>query len=319
MVPAQPVESHDRRVLLLDGDSTHAYQALFRERSPSLTFSLLSENRNQSYDQFDIWFGAPDKAAELLREGYKPRWLQLTWAGFSPLQAPSMPTGYLLSRAVGVFGQPMLEYVLFHILRHIRPSAAYTENQDRFIWCPVHSGGLQGLRVMLVGAGDIGLYIARHLSMLGVIVSGVQRSPEPDEFLTEVFDLQDFRSGFGEADVVINILPDSSETRNLFGYTLFCEMKPSALFINVGRGSAVVDGELVTALEEGRLAAAVLDVFRHEPLPPSHQFWITPNLIITPHIAGPVDPFKMVDLFLANLERFNSGSALLGQVDLALK
>lgn len=68
------------------------------------------------------------------------------------------------------------------------------------------------------------------------------------------------------------------------------------------------------ALEQGQLAGAVLDVFRKEPLPPSHQFWVTPNLVLTPHIAGPTDPVAMIDFFLRNLRKYQSGQPLDGQV-----
>ena len=306
-----------RSVLLLDDDAADGYLSLLRSKAPEITVFPISDVYSQSDCPADIWFGAPDKAAHLLAQGWKPRWLQLTWAGFSPLLKSSIPDDYLLSRAVDVFGQPMLEYVLFHMLAHVKPGMSCSENQERFIWGAAESGTLHGQRVMLVGAGNIGLYVAQRLTCLGMQVVGVQRAPKESDHLLATYDLDSFYEHLGEVDFVVNILPDTPETRNLFDRKLFNLMKPSALFINIGRGSAVVDADLVEAIGNNRIAAAVLDVFRHEPLPPSHQFWITPNITITPHIAGPANPEMMVDAFLSNFERFISNRPLKGSVDLS--
>ncbi|MNF99898.1 Glyoxylate/hydroxypyruvate reductase A [compost metagenome] len=203
------------------------------------------------------------------------------------------------------------------MLAHVNQGRVCSENQQRFIWGEVEIGTLQGKKVMLVGAGNIGLYVAQRLSCLGMHVVGVQREPKDSEHLRATYDLGSFCDHLGDADFVVNILPDTTETRNLFDRNLFKSMKPSALFMNIGRGSAVVDGDLVEAIGSHEIAGAVLDVFRHEPLPPSHQFWVTPNITITPHIAGPTNPERMVEAFLSNFDRFVSNRPLSGRVDLS--
>jgi len=316
MVSASSVSSA-RNVLLLDDDPSYGYLTLLRSRAPELNVVGFTDSTADTRRGCDIWLGAPDKASSLMLDGEKPAWLQLTWAGFAPLLKPELPNNYLLTRAVDVFGQPMLEYVLAHLLSHTKASSAYLENQNRFIWCPAHSGSLLGMKVMLVGAGNIGLYMAKRLKCLGVEVVGVQRTPITCDDLIATYDLSSFKKHLGEVDVVINILPDTPATRNIFDLETLRRMKPGTMFMNIGRGSAVVDADLVQVLEEQHLSAAVLDVFRHEPLPPSHQFWVTPNLTVTPHIAGPIDPGKMIDAFLINLEKFDLSQSLLGEVDLA--
>jgi phosphoglycerate dehydrogenase-like enzyme len=121
----------------------------------------------------------------------------------------------------------------------------------------------------------------------------------------------------GEADYLINLLPDTPATRDIYDAALFACCKPSALFINAGRGVAVVDADLITALEQDRLAGAVIDVCRQEPLPADHGFWSAPRLLLTGHSSAPSEPRLLVQLFLDNLTRWRSGGELRGQVDFA--
>lgn len=127
--------------------------------------------------------------------------------------------------------------------------------------------------------------------------------------------LEDLSREASKADYLINLLPDTSHTRDLYTLDLFKQLKPSALFVNAGRGTAVVDADLVTALEQKYLAGAVLDVFREEPLPETHAFWSAPGLIITSHTAAVSSPPYIARLFLENLSRYRNGEALKGQVD----
>jgi phosphoglycerate dehydrogenase-like enzyme len=92
-------------------------------------------------------------------------------------------------------------------------------------------------------------------------------------------------------------------------------MKPTALFINVGRGQTVVEADLATALHNGIIAAAVLDVYQVEPLPENHVFWDTPNLTLTSHTAAPSFPNEVFDIFIENYRRFKRGEALIYSVD----
>ncbi|NKI75379.1 D-2-hydroxyacid dehydrogenase [Dickeya sp. CFBP 2040] len=263
----------------------------------------------------DIWVGEPDKAARLLAQGVKPLWLQSTWAGYQPLLAAGLPRDYRLSRAVGVFGQPIAEYVIAYLLQHELHLAQRYRSQQSGEWKKVLPGSLFGRRVLIVGAGDIGREVAAFLQPFGVVLHGIAHSPREMPLFERVDGLSSLEQAVASADYVINILPDTPETTNIYHAKVFAAMKPSALFINVGRGTAVVDADLCTALSERRIAAAVLDVFRQEPLTESHPFWQTPNLTITAHVAGPLVPARLGELFLDNLPRFRQGLALVGEVN----
>lgn len=100
-----------RSLLLLDDDAAGGYLVLLRSKAPEIKVFQLTDLISQAEAPTDVWFGAPDKAANLLSYGWKPRWLQLSWAGFAPLLKPSIPDDSVLSRAVDVFGQSMLAYL----------------------------------------------------------------------------------------------------------------------------------------------------------------------------------------------------------------
>ncbi len=263
----------------------------------------------------DIWIGEPDKAAALLAQGVKPRWLQSTWAGYKPLLAETFPRDYRLSRAVGVFGQAIAEYVLAYLLQHEHRLPARWQHQQAGVWEKRLPGSLYGRRVLIVGTGDIGREVAAFLQPFGVVLTGIASTPRSLSAFERIDALDRLKEAVRDADYVINILPDTPATTDVYHADVFSAMKPSALFINVGRGSAVVDEDLCTALKAGQIAGAVLDVFRQEPLPSAHPFWHTPNLFITTHIAGPLVPARLARLFLENLPRFQANQPLMGEVD----
>ncbi|GGM22891.1 D-2-hydroxyacid dehydrogenase [Pseudomonas asuensis] len=265
--------------------------------------------------QCPVWLGQPDLIARLLGQGLKPLWVQSTWAGIRPLLATELPQDYLLTRAVGVFGQLMSEYMLGYLLAHERQLFERAQKQADRQWDTRTPGSLLGRRVLIVGAGDIGQDVAHFLAPFGVELHGVARSPRALPDFLEVHGLADLNRQASMADYLINLLPDTSHTRDLYTLDLFRQMKPSALFINAGRGTAVVDTDLVAALEQKCIAGAVLDVFREEPLPAEHPFWSVPGLIMTSHTAAVSSPVHIARLFIENLSRYRKGQTLKGQVD----
>ncbi|MGE8505571.1 MAG: D-2-hydroxyacid dehydrogenase [Pseudomonas sp.] len=263
----------------------------------------------------DLWLGQPDLLVPLLRQGHRPQWLQSTWAGITPLLAADLPRDYRLSRAVGIFGQVMAEYVLGHVLAHERRLFARLAAQVEQRWDHVLPRSLSGRRVLIVGCGDIGQRVAEFLAPFGIVLRGVASQPRQQAPFTEVLGVQDLPEQVGWADYVINLLPDTPATRDLYDAALLARFSSQALLINAGRGSAVVDADLVAALEQGKLAGAVIDVCREEPPAAEHPFWTAPRLLLTGHSSAPTDPSLMADLFLDNLARWQAGKSLRGEVD----
>lgn len=262
-----------------------------------------------------VWFGEPHLLAQLLRKGCKPEWMQSTWAGITPLLASDLPHDYQLTRAVGIFGQVMAEYVLTYLLAHQRQLLSRVAAQAERRWDNRLPRSLEGKRVLIVGSGDIGQSVAGFLEPFGVELHGIAREPRPLEPFERVFGMDALAEQAAWADCVVNLLPDTPATRDLYDAAFFARMRSTALFINAGRGVAVVDHDLVAALEAGQLACAVIDVCREEPLPAWHPFWGAPNLQITGHSSAPTLPSAMAALFVENLNRHRSGVPLRGWVD----
>lgn len=263
----------------------------------------------------DLWLGEPDLLVPLLRQGHHPQWLQSTWAGITPLLAADLPRDYRLSRAVGIFGQVMAEYVLGHVLAHERRLFARLAAQVAQRWDLGLPRSLSGRRVLIVGCGDIGQSVAEFLAPFGIVLRGVASQPRQQAPFTEVLGLQDLPEQVGWADYVVNLLPDTPATLDLYDAALLARFSANAVLINAGRGSAVVDEDLVVALEQGQLAGAVIDVCREEPPAAEHPFWTAPRLLLTGHSSAPTDPGLMADLFLDNLARWQAGESLRGEVD----
>lgn len=303
------------RVLIAENDHT-LYRELLQRALPEL--ELIAGDGAELAQQAGscpVWLGEPHLFAELMRAGHKPAWVQSTWAGITPLLADDLPRDYQLTRAVGVFGQIMAEYVLCHMLAHERELFTRLQAQRELRWDGRLPRSLAGRKVLIVGTGEIGLAVARFLQPFNVELTGVASSARTLAPFSEVAAVEDLPRLVAQADYVINLLPNTPATSDIYDAALLARFKPSAVLINAGRGTAVVDEDLVTALAEGQLAAAVIDVCREEPLPVGHPFWTADNLLLTGHSAAPSLPHLLVELFVSNLQRYQGGAALQGLVD----
>jgi phosphoglycerate dehydrogenase-like enzyme len=303
--------------LLIAEQQYSAYAALLQQAEPTLELCVGNtlEQLSPHAASCELWLGQPDLLAELLRAGFTPRWLQSTWAGITPLLAAELPRDYCLTRAVGIFGQLMAEYLLTYMLAHERQLLERQASQQARHWDGRAAQGLAGRRVVLVGVGEIGSEVAQLFSAFKLQLFGVASRPREQAPFQSVQGLAQLQQLAAQADYLINLLPDTPTTHNLFDAQLFAQLPAHALFINAGRGAAVVDTDLVSALRSGALGAAVIDVCRQEPLPTSHAFWTAPRLMLTGHSAAATLPAPMVELFVHNLRALRAGTPLRGQVD----
>ncbi|WP_296254178.1 MULTISPECIES: D-2-hydroxyacid dehydrogenase [unclassified Pseudomonas] len=306
------------RVLIAEHDYP-VYTELLRKAAPDIEVLSTGDSAELSKLAADapVWLGQPDLLATLLRQGRKPQWLQSTWAGVTPLLAHGLNRDYRLTRAVGIYGQVMAEFVLTYMLVHEREVLARLVSQVERKWDDRMGQSLAGRKVLIVGTGDIGASVAQFLVPFGVQLYGVASTARTLAPFVEVGALEDLPRLVSEVDFVINLLPNTPQTHDIYDAKLFARFKPSALFINIGRGVAVVDADLVHALKEGHVAGAVIDVCRQEPLPQRHPFWTAWGLLLTGHSSGPTSPVAMTQLFVENLKAFMAGEALRGQVDFA--
>lgn len=304
------------RVLIAEQDYS-LYAQLLQQAAPELQVHTSGDSAQLAQLAADcpVWLGQPDLLATLLRQGHTPQWVQSTWAGITPLLAEGLGRNYRLSRAVGIFGQVMAEYVLTYMLGHEREVMARLVSQVERKWDNRTGQSLVGRKVLIVGAGDIGQTVAQFLQPFGVELYAIASSAREQAPFTEVATLNDLPRLVTQMDYVINLLPNTPETHDLYDAELFALFNPNAVFINAGRGVAVVDADLVEALRLGHLAGAIIDVCRQEPLPAKHPFWTAWGLLLTGHSSAPTSPPMMVQLFIDNLRAYQAGEPLRGEVD----
>ncbi|MDN5806761.1 MAG: D-2-hydroxyacid dehydrogenase [Brevibacterium sp.] len=249
------------------------------------------------------------------------KWIHAAAAGVDSLIFDELSASeVVVTNARGIFDRPIAEFVLNYILLHAKNSLRSLEDQRNSQWNRRSTKNLAGSQAMIVGTGSIGREIARVLNALDVNVSGAgSHARTGDADFGTVIDSAQLSSHLSGVDWVINIAPLTDKTKNFIDAEVFAAMEPSAYFVNVGRGEAVVTPDLVDALETGQISGAGLDVFDEEPLPAGHPLWQTDNVIITPHMSGDTDGWRLrlADQFVDLFEKYMAGETFPHTVDKA--
>lgn len=266
----------------------------------------------------DLAFGEPNLIAQVLPFMPHLQWVQVTWAGVEPLLAPGLRRDYTLTNVRGAFGPLMSEFVFAYLLLHERRILQRLAAQRECQWDNTMTGTLRGKTIGLMGVGSIGAHLASTARHFDMLVRGYTHSSQDSPDVHVYFhgdQLLEFATGL---DYLVCVMPNTGQTHHLVDARLLAALPAHALLISAGRGSAIDETALATALQAGRLAGAVLDVFQQEPLPPGHIFWSTPNLFITSHTAAPSFPNDIAELFIENYRRLLRGEALNHCVDFEL-
>ena len=184
-------------------------------------------------------------------------------------------------------------------------------------WQPQEVEFLKGKTIGIAGTGSIGRTVADRARGMGMRTIGLASTPCKLPGFETVYGREDLASFLPDLDVLVICLPLTAQTRGLFGRDQLAQLKPSAILVNVARGSIVDEAALIDALQQRVISAAILDVFEREPLPPNNPLWALDNVTITSHHSGLNIPDDIIDFFLDNLRRFQAGDRLNGYVDLA--
>lgn len=263
----------------------------------------------------EILLGEPALIAQALPHARKLRWAQSTYAGIDALMTPELRQDYMLTNVRGIFGPLMSEYVFGHLLSMSRHLPLYRQQQQQHLWAPHPYQPLAGRRLLILGTGSIGQYLATTGHHFGMQVTGVNRSGREVNGFDDTYQLSALPRLLPEADVVVSVLPSTRETHHLLNASLLGLCRADSLFFNVGRGDLIATDELYQALKQGHPGAAVLDVFEEEPLPRHHPLWTLPNVLITPHNAAWSLPAQVVRIFARNYLRYQQGEPLEYLVD----
>lgn len=251
------------------------------------------------------------------------RWIQLPWAGVpQELCGLAQSRGLTVTNLAGLYGPSIAEhaFALLTMLTRGLHTALRCQLQGR--WDRSASKALldlHGRTLAIVGLGDIGRNIARLGRAYGMRVVGCRRTDRVTPNVDRIYPCNDLRTMLAEADVVAVAAPLTGATTDLLGPAEFAAMKRGVLYVNVSRGAVAQETALLEALRSGHVAAAGLDVFSVEPLPPEHPFWTMPQVVISAHYSGEVvnQSSRPAERFARNLVAWSAGGALEGVVDLS--
>ena len=267
-------------------------------------------------DKVEVLLADPNLAAEVIDQCTGLKWCQSTWAGNAPLLNLDK-SDYILTGVKGVFGKLMREYVFAYLLQYARniPAFAHNQNHQPPIWEESPRAPLTGKTLGILGAGSIAQALIPVAKSFEMKVIGLSRSGQAVDGFDDVYAATDLLKFAQEADHVVNLMPDTPATTGVLNQAFFGALKLHSMFINAGRGSAIIEDALLNALDNGTLQAAVLDVFTQEPLPEKHPFWTHPKVVVTAHTAAVSSPEDVASVFVANAKRYIANEALHYQFD----
>jgi phosphoglycerate dehydrogenase-like enzyme len=238
------------------------------------------------------------------------KWFQALTTGVDFLPRKSLAErGIILTSTRGIHAGHMTEYAIAALIMLARNMHRMIRNQPAHTWQSLPQGEIKAKVLAIVGLGSIGREIAAKAALMGMEVHGVRKHPEPAPDVKSVVGLDRLDQVLARSDYVINLLPLTPETEEIFDRDRFSRMKQGACFINMGRGGSVNEEDLVEALKSNHLGGFAGDVFKREPLPPDHPLWDLETAMITPHICGESTAYmdKALPVIESNLQAFAAG------------
>ena len=294
---------------------------LQRQRSP-VEFIAVSDTKKEIFDALEgvnAMIGCPRSffGAELLQKASPSlQWVHVNGAGCEEFLIPELiQSTIVLTNGRVIQGPEVADHALALLLTLTRNIHYVLRGSTEGMPRPLE---LRGKIATVVGVGGIGMLIAERLRACGMRVWGIDDQYVPMiQAIEQQYLPSAWEHALSQSEVVVNATPVTPRTRKMFGQREFMAMKRSCFFVNVSRGVIVDTEALVQALRTGTIAAAGLDVTDPEPLSADHPLRVMPNVVITPHIAGPSDHNRERSLVLIeqNIERFISGQPLLNIVD----
>jgi glyoxylate/hydroxypyruvate reductase A len=205
----------------------------------------------------------------------------------SLLHCPSMRDGIDIVRIIEpAQAEMMAGFVIWHTIYHQRRMGTYLQNQRDKVWQRLPQRSAAEVPVGVLGFGAIGARVASNLATLGFPVKVWSRTAKPVAANVTGFHGADgLKAMLDDTEVLVDLLPLTTETRGLLNADLFGRLRRGAYLIHVGRGAHMVETDVFAALDSGQLSGASIDVFPIEPLPKDSPFWTHPKIVLTPHDA----------------------------------
>lgn len=226
--------------------------------------------------------------------------------------------GIRLTNGAGTAATEIAEFVIARVLEHWKRFPQIAAQQVEHRWYPAFGRAMSDSDIVLVGYGPINQEVARLLAPFNVKLTAVRRSADtPSPGVEHTVSFADMESALAAADAVVAAVPSNADTTGMFNARRFAAMKPGCFFVNVGRGTAVVESDLMASLESGHLGGAALDVTSEEPLPADNALWDSAARI-SPHSSATLaNTLRRVhDLFIRNVGLYSAGKRLDNEVEI---
>jgi phosphoglycerate dehydrogenase-like enzyme len=266
------------------------------------------------------WIGRLN--ATLLAAAPRLRWWQAPGIGLEGFVFPELAGApVVLTNMRNIYNDHIATHVLALWLAYCRDLPRQLRAQQANVWLPHDAVTMRdpaAMTLLVLGLGGIGAEVVRRATVFGPTIIGVDpKVATPPPGVAELARPAALPDLLPRADGVFICAPQTPETIGLFDEAMFRRMRPSAFFINIGRGKIVHLAALERALREGWIAGAGLDVFETEPLPADSPLWYLPNVILTPHVAGigPGTDARRLETILTNVRRFVAGEELINVAD----
>ncbi len=300
--------------VLVRSDSAESWKAELRKQFPDLEVRIwpaIGDPRD--IDVAIVWQPQPGLLASLP----KLRLIASLGAGVDHLFVdPELPRHVPIVRLVDPYmTEAMSEYVLTQVLRLHRQDLAYLTQQRAGVWREHAQPNAAERRVGILGLGTLGRDAARKLAVMGFQVAGWSRREKRLPGIESFHGEGGLEALARRSEILVCLLPLTPDTDGILDRRLFARMPRGGAIVNPARGGHLVEADLIAALDGGQLSAAVLDVFREEPLPADHRFWSHPRIIVTPHVAAATNPATAALVIADNLRRLYQGRPLLNLVD----
>lgn len=264
----------------------------------------------------NIICGIPYLINQHLYLAEKIQWIQSTFAWIDALVRDDLRQDYMLTNVKDVYGKIMAEYLLWYILNFEKSIIGNYKNQLKKIWDQKAYPSLDWKKIGIMWTWSIWWEIARILDMMWMQVIWYSRSWKQKKHFSQVYAHWELDIFLSQVDYVVSVLPNTHDTKHLCNKDFFKKMKSSAVFVNIGRWANVCEEDLIEAMKNKDIAAAVLDVFTIEPLPKKSQLWNLENVYITPHVSWYDENNQAIlSILKDNYNRFLEGKPLLHIID----
>jgi phosphoglycerate dehydrogenase-like enzyme len=248
------------------------------------------------------------------------KWIQAFQSGVERFPLEELrKSNILLTNMIGIHSTPMSEYAISMILFFARDFPKYLEKQRKHLWDRKELvGEAHGKVVGILGAGTIGQDIAEKLSLLGMIVYGMNTGGDLKPHFQRMYTPNERLELLRQCDFVILLLPLTEQTENIIDEEELNAMKEDSYLINIGRGPLINETAFIEAIKSRQIKGAALDVFHHEPLPDDSPLWDLENVLITPHMAAKSVKFldRCIAKFEINMGNYIAGNPLNNRIDL---